>query len=253
MLIKRRPSPITLPLYSNLIHLNPTPFPKTPSHHFLKPLSNSNPLFNASHDPRCKAIIKNLPPKKSHGYDLMTDRLLKELPTLCIQYLTQLFNAILLRGYFPTQWKVAQIILIPMPGKPPHQLSSYRPISLLPIVSKVFEKLLHKLLLPLVEHANLIPNHQIGFRPRHSTIEQTHRFIHVLNDTLDNSQYCSATFLAISQAFDKVWHKGLLYKLRRSLPLNYYHILNSYLFNRHFVVKVNTELTGLTPVNARVP
>jgi hypothetical protein len=43
-----------------------------------------------------------------------------------------------------------------------------------------------------------------------------------LNDALDNSQYCSAAFLDISQAFDKVSHKGLLYKLRRSLPLTYY-------------------------------
>jgi hypothetical protein len=54
-----------------------------------------------------------------------------------------------------------------------------------------------------------------------------------------------AAFLDISQAFDKVWHKGLLYKLRRSLPLNYYLIFNSYLSNRHFLVKVNTELTTL--------
>jgi hypothetical protein len=134
----------------------------------------------------------------------MTGKILKKLPTLCIQYLTQFFNAILLRCYFPSQWKVAQIILIPKPGKPPHQLSTYRPISLLPIASKVFEKLFLKRLLPLVEHANLIPNHQFGFRPRHSTIEGTHRLILVLNDALDNSQYYSAAFLGISQAFDKV-------------------------------------------------
>jgi hypothetical protein len=67
-----------------------------------------------------------------------------------------------------------------------------------------------------------------------------------------DSQYCSAAFLDISQAFDKVWHTGLLYKLRRSLPLNYFLILNSCLSNRHFVVKVHTELTGLTQVNAGV-
>jgi hypothetical protein len=85
----------------------------------------------------------------------MIGKTLKKLPTLCIQYLTHLFNAILLHGYFPAQWKVAQIILIPKPGKPPHSLS-YRPISLLPIASKVFERLLVKCLLPLVEHANLI-------------------------------------------------------------------------------------------------
>jgi hypothetical protein len=155
----------------------------------------------------------------------MTGKTLKELPSLCIQYLTKLFNAILLRGY----------------------------ISLLPIASKVFEKLLLKRLLPLVEHANLILNHQFDFRPRHSAIEQTHHLIRVLNDALDNSQYCSAAFLDISQAFDKVWHRGLLYKLKRSLPINYYHILNSYLSNRHYVVKGHTELTGLTPANAGVP
>jgi hypothetical protein len=109
------------------------------------------------------------------------------------------------------------------------------------------------MLLPLVEHANLIPNHQFGFRPRHSTIEQTHRLIRVLNDALDNSQCWSAAFLDIFQAFDKVWHTGLVYKLKRSLSLNYFLILNSYLSNLHFVVNVHTELTGLTLVNARVP
>jgi hypothetical protein len=90
-------------------------------------------------------------------------------------------------------------------------------------------------------------------KDRQSTTEQTHRLLRVLNDALDKSQYCSAVFLGISQSFDKVWHTGLLYKLRRSLPLNYLLILNFYLTNRHFVVKVNTELTGLTPVNAVVP
>jgi hypothetical protein len=63
----------------------------------------------------------------------------------------------LLHGYFPAQWKVAQMILIPKPGKPPHAPSSYRPISLLPIASKVFEKLVLNQLLPLVEHCKLLP------------------------------------------------------------------------------------------------
>jgi hypothetical protein len=56
-------------------------------------------------------------------------------------------NAVLLKGYFPAQWKVAQIILILKPGKPPNELTSYQPISLLPTVSKVLEKLLLKRLL----------------------------------------------------------------------------------------------------------
>jgi hypothetical protein len=50
-------------------------------------------------------------------YDLVTGRILKELPTIGIQYLTQIFNAVLLKGCFPAQWKVVQIILILKPGK----------------------------------------------------------------------------------------------------------------------------------------
>jgi hypothetical protein len=66
--------------------------------------------------------------------------ILKELPIIGIKYLTQLFNAVLLNRYFLAQWKVAQIILILKPGKLPNKFSSCRPISLLPIVSKGFEK-----------------------------------------------------------------------------------------------------------------
>jgi hypothetical protein len=198
-------------------------------------------------------VINSLNPKKSPCYYLITGKILKELPTIGIKYLTQLFNAVLLKGYFPAQWKVTQIILILKPGKPPKELTSCRPISLLPTVSKVFEKILLKRLLPMDENNRLIPNHQFGFRQSHSTIEQTHRIVPRINEALENKQYCSATFLDISQAFNKVWNTGLLYKLRRSLLLNDFLILKSYLHSRHFLVKVETEYTELSSVNAYVP
>jgi hypothetical protein len=119
-------------------------------------------------------------------------------------------------------------------GKPPHELTSYRPISLL---SKVFEKILLKRLLPLVDNNCLIPAHQFGFRKTHSTIEQTHRVVQRIHEALENKQYGSTAFL-ISQAFDKVWHTGLLYKLLQTLPLNYFLLLKSYLHSRHFQLKV---------------
>jgi hypothetical protein len=71
--------------------------------------------------------------------------MLKELPIIGIKYLTQLFNAVLLKGYFLAQWIVTPIILILKSGKPPNGLTSYQPISLLPTVSTVFEKLLLKI------------------------------------------------------------------------------------------------------------
>jgi hypothetical protein len=86
--------------------------------------------------------------------------------------------------------------------KHPNKLTSYPPIDLLPIVSKVFEKFLLKRLLPIVEINRLIPNHQFGFRQRRSTIEQTHRIVRKTTEALENKQYSSAAFLGISQAFD---------------------------------------------------
>jgi hypothetical protein len=65
------------------------------------------------------AIVKKLNPRKSPGYDLMMGKILQELPVVGIQYLTLLFNAVMLTGHFPAQWKVSQIILILKPGKPP--------------------------------------------------------------------------------------------------------------------------------------
>jgi hypothetical protein len=83
------------------------------------------------------------------------------------------------------------------PGKP-NKLTSYPPISLLPIASKGFEKLLLKRLLPMVENNRLISNHQFGFMQRHSTLEHTRRIAQKINEALENKQYCSAAFSDIS-------------------------------------------------------
>jgi hypothetical protein len=74
-----------------------------------------------------------------------------------------------------------------------------------------------------------------------------------INETLETNKYSSAAFLNIKQAFDNVWHTGLLYKLRHFLPLNCCLILKSYLDIRFFVVKVENEYTELSPVIAGVP
>jgi hypothetical protein len=82
-----------------------------------------------------------------------------------IKYITQLCNAVLRRGFFLPQWKVAQIIMIcQKPGKSTELAKSYRSISLLPILSKVFEKLLLPRISIIMESQGLIPDHQFGFR-----------------------------------------------------------------------------------------
>jgi hypothetical protein len=132
--------------------------------HLLEIPYQLEPPINRPKRAEVQEVINSLNPKKSSGYDLITLKILEELPIIGIKYLTQLFNAVLLKGYFQAQWKVVQIILILKPGKLPNELTSYQPISLLPIVSNVFENILYKRLLPVVENNTLIPNHQFGFR-----------------------------------------------------------------------------------------
>lgn len=198
-------------------------------------------------------IKKNINPKKSPGFDLITGKMIRELPQKGIQLFTYISNAIIRIGYFPNQWKIAQIILIPKPGKDATQVASYRPISLLPTFSKLFEKLLLKRINSLTEQRKLIPNHQFGCRAQHSTIEQVHRVIAEVQLALDENKYCSAVFLDVAQAFDKVWHVGLKYKIRRKLPAQIAKVLCSYLDDRKFRVKHESAIADLAPISSGVP
>ena len=141
--------------------------------------------------------------------------------------------------------------MILKPGKLPNEVKSYRPISLLPVISKIFEKILLKRLKSVIE--NLIPDHQFGFRSKHSTIDQVHRITDIIEKALENKQICSALFLDVAQAFDKVWHEGLLQKIKRLLPLPFYYLLKSYLSERSFRVKQEQSYSELKKIRGGVP
>lgn len=125
--------------------------------------------------------------------------------------------------------------------------------SLLPVLSKLFEKIFIKKLNAVIKSKNLIPDYQFGFRNKHGTIEQIHRVVNKVNRDLEGKRYCSGVFLDITQAFDKVWHTGLFSKLKKYLPINMYEVLKSYLQNRHFLVEQQDECSDLQPILAGVP
>lgn len=195
----------------------------------------------------------NLSPKKSPGFDLINGRIMKMLPRKAVIKLSQLINTSFKLRYVPSLWKTAEIIMIPKPGKPQQETASYRPISLLPIISKIFEKILLKRLKKIIQKEKLIPDHQFGFRENHSTIDQIHRITNIIEKTLEEKKVCSTIFLDVAQAFDKVWHEGLDYKLKTMLPKHYTDILKSYLSLRTFRVRLNNTYSDLKEINAGVP
>jgi len=134
---------------------------------------------------------------------IITAQMLQEMPPEGLQTLLYIFNAITRLEYWPVPLKHAKIIMIPKPGKNPTDVTSYRPISLLPVISKILEKLLLKRIYNDTHFQEWIPLHQFGFRKAHSTIQQCHRLTDIINKALDDQQYCSAVSLDVSQAFDK--------------------------------------------------
>ena len=84
------------------------------------------------------------------------------------------------------------------------------------------------------------------------SIQQCHRVADTINKALENCQFCTATFLDVSQAFDKVWHPGLLHKIKKILPTRYFNLLKSYLQERHFVNKYNNETSSSLKIHSGV-
>lgn len=187
--------------------------------------------------------IKKLSWKKFPGFDLITAEVIRNLTKKSILFLTQIYNAIL-----PILWKNSTIILILKTKKPPDTPTSCRPISLLP----VFERLLLKRILPIVNTAKILPNSKFSFRNSHSTIHHVHRLVDKISYALEEKLYCTGTFLDVSQAFDRVWHAGLLYKLKILLHSHYYLILKSYLEDWFFSVRVGSTFSVPTLINAGV-
>src|SRR5215469_3140499 len=107
--------------------------------------------------------------------------MLQELPPEGLQTLLHIYNAIIRLEYWPVTLKQAKVIMLPKSGENPNEVTSYRPISLLPVISKILEKLLILRISNEVHSLEWIPMHQFGFRKVHSTIQQCHRLTDVIN------------------------------------------------------------------------
>ena len=157
--------------------------------------------------------LKSLPIGKAAGPDLINNRLLKELAQPLALSLSDLFNLSLSSGSVPNIWKEANVSPIHKKNDP-SDVSNYRPISLISIVSKVLEKIVHKYPFNFFRDNNIITAFQSGFVPGDSTVNQLIDIYNTFCKALDEGKEVRAIFCDISKAFDRVWHKGLLFKLK---------------------------------------
>jgi hypothetical protein len=150
---------------------------------------------------------------KAPGPNGLRNRALKHLPQRAISLLVALLNAALIAQYFPPVWKHARVISILKPGKDPSLPSSYRPISLLDTIGKLFEKIVLSKILSEVIGRGLLRDDQFGFRPKHSTTLQLARLVDRVTRNFGEKRLTGAIFLDAAKAFGTVWVDGLLFKL----------------------------------------
>jgi hypothetical protein len=114
-------------------------------------------------------IIKSLKLKKACGIDGIPNECLRHLPRRPLVHLTHLFNNCFRLSHFPNSWKEVKIITLPKPGKEPKFPQNLRPISLLSMTGKLFEKVIVKALQKHIDERGMLNESQFGFRARHST------------------------------------------------------------------------------------
>ena len=158
-------------------------------------------------------IIYHLPPKSSSGCDGISTKLLKVIAPVIIKPLTLLINQVLNTGTFPDKLKIAKVIPIFKKGDP-SLFENYRPISLLPAISKVLEKIIALQLSSYFEKNKLLFDNQYGFRPKHSTEHAALELIDRITNKMDTNEIPLNIFIDLSKAFDTIDHSILLNKLK---------------------------------------
>ncbi|GFV47543.1 RNA-directed DNA polymerase from mobile element jockey [Trichonephila clavipes] len=140
------------------------------------------------------------------------------------------------------------------PGKDPTLPESFRPISLLPILCKLVEKITLSRLCLHFNTNDILISQQYAFRAELSTSPQLLRVVEYIKTGFKNRKSTGAVFLDIQKAFDRVWHVGLLYKLiKTNTPLHLIKVIPSYLCNRTYSVRVNNTQFTNRPVQCGVP
>ena len=189
-------------------------------------------------DPNTYYKILHTQKNSSPGYDNIPWSIVKQLDVPVHEYIIKGLEFCLNQQIFLDEWKKGTIINLPK-SKGDHTLpENYRPITLLPVLGKVYEKIIRTMLTNSVEAQ--IPNHQFGFREKHSTMHP----LTILASNVETAKHqnlkSAALFLDTEKAFDSVWHKGLLFKLfTLQVPRNIVSIIKNFLEHRKIIVKVN--------------
>ena len=198
-------------------------------------------------------LILGLNAKKACGFDEINNKIIKRSSSTVAPFLETLFNAVMKQGVYPDCFKTAQVTPL-YKGGDKSNLNSYRPISLLPAIGKLLEKIIFVRMMNFLIEKSILSERQFGFRPKFSTEYAILDIYEKLLKNLDDGLTSCAIFLDLAKAFDTVNHKILLQKLEKyGIRGNALKLFSSYLTDRHQFVKIGETKSVVSLIEYGVP
>ena len=198
-------------------------------------------------------IVSKLDSNKSPGYDGIHPKVVKRSISAISEPLCNIANLAMNKGVFPDSLKVAKVIPIYKSGNR-SLLTNYRPISVLSVFSKIFERIIYDNLMFFIENNDILYNRQYGFRHQHSTYHTLIDFTEKISNAFESNKFLIGIFLDLSKAFDCIDHNILFDKLYfygiRGIALD---LIKSYLTNRKQYVNIENTSSSFLDITLGVP
>ena len=194
--------------------------------------------------------IKELNETNAFGSDGIPFKFIRDALPVVVFYILVIVNTSIVTLTFPSNWKYPHVLPF-FKGGDKNEVSNYRPISLLPILSKVLEKIVSKQLMSYLESNHILSNHQHGFRPRLSTETALMKVTEKLYSNIDDKKISLLMLLDLSKAFDSVSHEILIKKLLKyNIDPSWF---QSYLSDRYQAVRAGNVVSSPRLVSYGVP
>lgn len=211
--------------------------------HTISASSKNSMYFYEVTKPELTEVINELKNKKSAGLDGMTVVVLKSISSSIIEQLLYLINYSIIEGYFPDELKISSVIPIFKHGNE-EDIENYRQITLVCVLSKLFEKILSNRIMAYLESKSILIENQHGFRPGRSVETATVSLFNFICREVDGGNHVVSILFDLSKAFDSV-NKCILFDKLESIGIrgNILNCLISYMENRKFIVKYNEAVS----------
>ena len=197
--------------------------------------------------------VHNIDVSKSSGIDFLPTFVLKDCFEVLIEQLTYLFNQSIALGTFPDCWKIASITPIPKAGDL-SMVNNWRPISIIPLIGKMMEKLCNNILNNYLDTKNILCDEQYGFRKGRSTSLAIFNYVKFLTEEINKRNLVGSIYIDFARAFDSINHDRLIAKLTdMGVPIRLVMWIEDYLSNRSICTKLNNHTSAARELLCGVP